>query len=155
MDIGSADFKKEMKTYKLYISKFLLYFYFTNLILMTLAGLFIVIFSFSHGNSQEAPPPIVGIFFIGMTLWWWYFMLRFPHTIRYSDDNVIEFISFVRKVNMAPSEIISIKPIPGGMGLLTIRSKKRKIMVVNQFDGFHEFLTLLKTQNPSVELRGC
>jgi hypothetical protein len=30
-----------------------------------------------------------------------------------------------------------------------------RVVLVNQFDGFHEFLTALEATNPSVEIRGC
>ena len=46
-------------------------------------------------------------------------------------------------------------PDSGQLGFLTIKTGYGKVRILNQFDGFHEFLLWLKTNSPSIELRGC
>ena len=47
--------------------------------------------------------------------------------------------------------------IPSGQffGFLVVRTKNKKIKILNQFDGFHDFILNLKSKNPLIELRGC
>ena len=52
-------------------------------------------------------------------------------------------------------EIESIKPYSSQFGFLIVRTSGGKIRLLNQFDGFHDFILKLKTANPAVELRGC
>jgi hypothetical protein len=52
-------------------------------------------------------------------------------------------------------EIESIKPQGGKFGFLVVRTSQGKINLLNQFDGFHEFIIQLKASNPSIEIRGC
>jgi hypothetical protein len=52
-------------------------------------------------------------------------------------------------------EIQSIKPERSQFGFLVIRHTGGKIKILNQFDGFHEFIADVKGNNPLIELRGC
>ena len=75
--------------------------------------------------------------------------------ISVSETGEITFISLLRRRSVSGGEIESIKPDRGQFGFLVVRAANRKIRLLNQFDGFHEFIINLKAINPSVELRGC
>jgi hypothetical protein len=144
----------EPKSYTLYLSFMLKLMIFGTLGLFTVVGLLMVsgIFLSAGGNG---PPRLFGIFWLGMVGWNWYWILSFPHTIAVSETGVITFISLLRRRSVSGIEIESIKPERGQFGFLVIRTAHRKIKLLNQFDGFHEFIVNLKTMNPTVELRGC
>ena len=61
----------------------------------------------------------------------------------------------MRKKLVRSTDIKSIKPEPSQFGFFVVTHKTGRIVVLNQFDGFHEFIGELKRSNPSVELRGC
>ncbi len=122
--------------------------------LFTIVGLLLVsgVFLTAEGNS---PPRFFGILWLGMVGWNWYWILSFPHMITVSETGETTFISLLRRRSVPGREIESIKPDRGQFGFLVVRTANRKIRLLNQFDGFHGFITNLKAMNPSVELRGC
>jgi hypothetical protein len=104
----------------------------------------------------QGPPWFMGVFFLAVAgINGYIYVLRVPYRIDVTDDGQVEFISMVRTKRVAVREIRSITPYAGQFGFLSIMTDQGKIRIVNQFDGFHEFLAWLKTKNPSVELRGC
>jgi hypothetical protein len=72
-----------------------------------------------------------------------------------AEDGYIEFICLVRRKSLAARDIRSITPDAGQIGIPAIRTDQGRVRILNQFDGFHEFIAWLKMSNPSVELRGC
>jgi hypothetical protein len=86
-----------------------------------------------------------------MAYWW----LRFPSTIEWHGDGTVSFKGPVRAVQIPLSAIESIRTYGAGAGFLALRYSRKKLLLLNQFDQFHEFLHLLKESNPRVELRGC
>ena len=144
----------EPKTYKLYLSPMLKLMIFGMLGLFTIVGLLLVsgVFLSSEGNG---PPRLFGILWFGMVGWNWYWILSFPHKITISETGEITFVSLLRRRSVSGAEIESIKPDRGQFGFLVVRTANCKIRLLNQFDGFHDFIINLKTMNPSVELRGC
>jgi hypothetical protein len=143
------------KTYKLYVQRSMKILMIGVLVIFTAAGA--LMFSGLLKDQQgHAPPPVVGVFMIviiGINLYFW--VLSLPHTIRVADDGSIEFISIVRRKRVMPREIRSIRPDNGQLGYLTVRTDSGRVRLLNQFDGFHEFITWLKENNPAIELRGC
>lgn len=144
----------EPKTYKLYLSLMLKVMIFGMLGLFTIVGLLLVsgVFLSSEGNG---PARFFGIVWLGMVAWNWYWILSFPHKITVSGTGEITFVSLIRRRSISGAEIKSIKPDRAQFGFLVVRTANRKIRLLNQFDGFHDFIVNLKAMNPSVELRGC
>ena len=106
-----------------------------------------------RGNS---PPRFVGVLILlaaGISLYG--AVLSVPHTIKVSENGSIEFVSFVGAKRVQSRDIRSIKPYGGRVGYLMIRTDHDRIRILNQFDGFHEFIARLKETNPRVEIRGC
>lgn len=83
------------------------------------------------------------------------YLLRLPTRIGLSDDGRVRFKGRLRDFVVGVGEIESIKPGRNSIGFLEIKTRRGSIMILNQFDGFHEFLARLKELNPTVELRGC
>lgn len=143
----------EPRTYKLYLSFMLPLMIFGILGLFTIMGLLLVSgVLISEGNG---PPRLFGVFWLGMVGWNWYWILSLPHKINFSDRGEITFVSLLRRRTVSGTEIESIKPYQGQFGFLLVRTAHCKIRLLNQFDGFHDFIVNLKAINPSVELRGC
>jgi hypothetical protein len=146
-----------VKIYKLYVQRVFKIFIFGMLGIFTLVGILILVGAVHMEDGQgSGPPPLFGLFWLGIVgIQWYYWVLSLPHTIRVSDDNQIEFTSIIRRQRATPREIRSIAPYNSQFGFLVIKTDHGKIRLLNQFDGFHEFLTWLKANNPAVELKGC
>ncbi len=143
------------KTYKLYIQRPIKLFMSGMVIIFTVTGVLMLtgVLKDAHGNG---PPWFVGLFFlliIGFNTYYW--VLRIPYQIIATSDGNVEFISLLRSKRVAAREIRSIRPHASQFGFLIVGTDSGKISILNQFDGFHRFLEWLKTNNPSVELRGC
>ncbi len=123
-------------------------------ILLAIFGAFFFCVSVSRPPKDGPPPAAAAIWFV-VVAWYWFRVLRLPRRIVTHDDGRIEFISPIRRVEIASRDIIAIRPDRGQMGFLTVVYGSGKLRLFNQFDGFHEFLSRLKSANPSVELRGC
>jgi len=142
----------EPRVYTLYFPVILKILIVGMLVVFTVLG---VMFASGMFFSPPGPPRIVGLFWLGIIVWWGYWISSIPHKIVVYEGGEIEFISLGRHWRMAPFQIQSIKPYAAQPGYLVVRTSSGKIRLLNQFDGFHEFLTRLKTDNPSIELRGC
>lgn len=81
--------------------------------------------------------------------------IRIPRRIELHDDGQVIFDAPLRHLEVQVTEISSIKPGGNNIGFLVVSHSRGKLHLLNQFDGFHEFLTRLKAQNPTIELRGC
>jgi hypothetical protein len=146
----------ETRIYELYLSLIFKIFIFGMLGLFLLIGLLSIIidiFFFSEGNG---PPWVVGLFMILIVAWNLYWIFTFPYKITLSEAGEIIFISLLRRRKTSVAEIKSIKPDPSQFfGFLVVRTQHKKIRILNQFDDFHDFISILKAKNPSIELRGC
>lgn len=142
------------KTYRLYLPLSVKGMIFAMPIFLMVFGLllFLDILPFRGGLQ---PPKPVGIIWLAMIAWLWYSILSIPHRIEVADSGDVEFRSLLRRRRMTSLEIVSIKPEASSFGFLVVRGSRKKIRLLNQFDGFHDFLVNLKAANPMVELRGC
>ena len=138
------------KVYHLYLSIVIKIMIFGMLSIFTIVGVLI-----ASGILGSEPPKLFGLLLFGIAGWNWYWVLSIPHKISVSEAGKIEFISVMRRKHLTSREIESIKPAFGQIGLLVIRTSLGKIRIVNQFDGFNEFIFNLKKGNPSIELHGC
>jgi cytochrome c biogenesis protein CcdA len=146
----------EMKTYELYLSLFFKIFVFGIFGLLIIVGIVIIVTGIFFFTENNVSLLIMGIFMTiiagGNFLW----IFSFPHRIAVSDTGEITFISLLRRRQTNIAEIESIKPDPSQFfGFLVIRTQNKKIKILNQFDGFHDFILNLKSKKPSIELRGC
>ena len=106
-------------------------------------------------NAKGEPPQFIGFFSLLGATWFWYFVSSVPYKIKVYGNVEIEFIGLLRKRGVSPIDIVSIRPYGSQYGFLLVKTSRWKIKLLNQFDGFHEFITNLKASNPSIELRGC
>jgi hypothetical protein len=146
---------RTMKTYHLYIQRTLKVMIVVILVFLVVISL--LLFSGALKDKRgNGPPWFMGIFFLAVVGFnGYYWVLRIPHRIEVSANSDVEFISLVRRKRIAAREIRSIVPAGSQVGFLVVRTDSGKVHILNQFDGFHDFLLWLKTNNPSVELRGC
>jgi hypothetical protein len=142
-----------IKTYTLYLSRwakitsFIPVGIFTLMAILFLSGIF--------KNAKGGPPEFIGIFFLIMAAWSWYFISSLPYQIKVHGNVEIEFVSLLRRRRFSPMDIVSIQPYGSQFGFLLVKANRGKIKLLNQFDGFHEFIANLKAANSSIELRGC
>jgi hypothetical protein len=144
---------QEPKTYPLYLTRIDKIMIFAPAIFVTLMGIFFGLGFFRR--SSGAPLPFIALFWLIPVGMFWYFILITPYRIHVDPTGGVEFVSILRKRHVMAMEIQSIKPQGGKFGFLVVRTGQGKINLLNQFDGFHEFITHLKTSNPTVEIRGC
>ena len=81
--------------------------------------------------------------------------LSLVHTIEWSADGTLTFRSHLSRTSLRPDNILSIEPVRGTIGMLQLRHSSGKLRLLNQFDGFYQFLARLKASNPVVRLIGC
>jgi len=143
----------EVKTYNLYLSWGAKITSFLPAGTFTLVG--ILFLSSVLQNAKGEPPQFIGFFFLLGATGFCYFASSIPYKIKVYGNFEIEFISLIRRRRVSPVDIISIKPYNSQFGWLLVKSNRGKIKLINQFDGFHEFIANLKAANPSIELRGC
>jgi len=144
---------REPKIYPLYLTRIDKITIFAPVIIFMLVGIF---FGLSLSRSMgRGPTPFLAFFWLIPIGFFWYFILSTPYRINVDPTGEIEFISVLRKRRVMAMEIESIKPQAGKFGFLVVRTSQGKINLLNQFDGFHEFITHLKASNPSIEIRGC
>lgn len=144
----------EIKTYPLYLSIYFKLVVFGPLSLFTVGGLLVALGP-AIAFGDDGPQWFFGIFWLVILILLWYVILSIPHRIVVHPDDQIEFVSILRRKQFLPLEIKSIKPEASQFGFLAVQTNRGKVRLLNQFDGFHEFLTNLKAKNPPVELRGC
>ena len=93
--------------------------------------------------------------FLGYATWMWYRALSIVRRIIVRPNESIEFVTGLRHVIVPPQDIISIRPEGGHIGFLIIRHRQGRVRLFNQFNGFHEFLSHLRSRTPGVEVYGC
>jgi hypothetical protein len=144
-----------MKVYKLYIAKPLLIFYLAGLATFVSVGVIGILVATLGKFGTEGPPAWVFVIVLGFALFQSYMWLRFPFEIKIRDDNMIEFRSMFRRVTLSPCEIKAVRAKPYALGFVDVVHEKGKVHLLNHIDGFHEFLTTLKSLNPAVKVQGC
>jgi hypothetical protein len=144
----------EPKIYPLYVSLFLKILIMLILILFTGVGIFLLWYTSTH-SGDFVPTPLLAVAWLTAMLLPWIWLFTIPYRIRVDDLGAIEFKSLVRTRTLNPADIISIQPDPSQLGFLLIKHRTGKIRLINQFDGFHEFLNRLQSINESIILRGC
>lgn len=144
-----------MRIYKLYIAKPLLVFYLVMLSALVLAGVVGIVVTAFGKLDPNGPPVWVFIMVFAFALFNAYMWLRFPFEIKIRDDNLIEFRSIFRRVIISPGTIQAVRAKRYALGFVDVVHEKGKVHLLNHIDGFHEFLTTLKSLNPAVKVQGC
>jgi hypothetical protein len=142
------------RTYRLYLPRSVKILIFAMPIFLMVAGALLFSGVLPLRGSPQ-PLEVIGAIWVAMIGWLWYWILSIPYRIEVSETGEIEFRSLIRRRRMTPLEIVSVRPEASSFGFLVVRGGRRKIRLLNQFDGFHDFLVSLKAANPTIELRGC
>ncbi len=144
-----------MKLYKLYFAKPLLIFYLLVFAAWVLAGVIGTIYGAVGGFGSDGPPAWAFLIILVGALFNAYMWLRIPFEIKVRDDSIIEFRSVLRRVAISAIEITSVRAKPYALGLIDVVYVGGKVHLLSQMDGFHEFITILKSLNPAVQIQGC
>jgi hypothetical protein len=150
---GSAVAEKGM--YRLYLPLLTRIYCFAGPVFPLLFAVPFFLGAFDGGGPGNTPPRIVGIVPLTIGVWYAYWVFSTPHKILFNGTGQVEIISVLRRWHFAVEDIQSIKPSRSMMGFLTLRTKRGSVRLLNQFDGFHEFISRLERANHRVELRGC
>jgi hypothetical protein len=139
-----------VKTYRLYLPGPFKIMVPAILGLFTLLGVAMV-----FGLFPDAQARPFGFLWLAVVGTFWYKVLTIPYQIDVVADGRATFVSLVRRVQVSPREIQSIKPQGNQLGFFVLKHSGGRLRLIGQFDGFHEFLSALKAANPGIELRGC
>lgn len=124
-------------------------------VIMLLFGPFFLIAAWNSPEDDRIVGIVFGVAWSFGVLWLLIWMLRLPRRIELHEHGLVVFQGPLRRLNIQASEISSIKPGGSQLGFLVLKHSGGRLRLLNQFDGFHDFLTRLKESNPGIELRGC
>ena len=144
-----------MKLYKLYLGKPLLIFYLVVLAVLVSVGIVGIVVGAIGKLGSEGPPVWIFVILLGFALFNAYMWLSFPFEIKVRDDSFIEFRSVFRRTTISPMEVKSVRAKPYALGFVDVVHQGGTVHLLNQMDGFHDFLSTLKSLNPSVKIQGC
>jgi len=140
--------------YRLYLSWVIrLMMYLPGIIFVPIS---VFLFTASFWNVGRNPPPwFVGLFPLFGIAAIYLQLALIPYRIRWREDGAIDFVAWARTRTVRLEDLVSIKPDTSQVGFLRFKHRKGSFRLFPQFDGFHEFLTRVKTANPGIEMRGC
>jgi hypothetical protein len=144
-----------MKLYKLYVPKPVQIYYLFMLAAMPIAGITLTVVAALGKMGPDGPPFWIFIPVLGVLCFVPYMWLRIAFEIRISDDAKIEFRNIFRTTVVTPAEIKSVRAKRYALGFVDIVHLQGTVHLLNQMDGFHEFITTVKSMNPAVEIKGC
>jgi hypothetical protein len=144
-----------MKLYKLYLAKPLLVFYLFMLAAWVFAGLIGIILGVMAKFGSDGPPVWAFVIWFCGALFVAYMWLRIPFEIKIHDDTMVEFRSVLGRTIISPVEVKSVRAKPYALGFVDIVHQKGKVHLLSQMDGFHDFLSTIKSLNPAIKIEGC
>jgi hypothetical protein len=144
-----------MKHYRLYLSKPLLGFYFSFFAIFILGALLGIVVGLAGKIGPDGPPTWVSALVLAFVLFAAYMWLRFPYEITVSDEASVEFKSIFRKTTTSLSEIVSVHAKRNAIGFVDVVHTRGTVHLLNQMDGFHDFVATIKAANPAVTIKGC
>jgi len=144
-----------MKLYKLYVAKPLLVFYLLMLAAWVFAGVIGIVIGALGKLGSDGPPVWVFVICLCAGLFVAYMWLRIPFEIKIHDDTMIEFRSVLRRTIISPAEIKSVRAKRYTLGFIDVVHRGGTVHLHTQMDGFHEFISTLKSVNPAVQIQGC
>ncbi len=101
------------------------------------------------------PPLFVPLALLAALALVWFHFLSLPHRIVVHDDGRIEFAAVVRTRTIAASDIVAVRPHRSQFGFLVFRLVDGKVVVPNQFTGFHQLLSELAARHTGIQMLGC
>ena len=113
-------------------------------------GASIVCLWISTRSGHELPLWFGILWSMGM-LWGSYRSVRIPHTIQVTDTDQIRFISLFSTVVIAASDVQRLK---ASGNFVELKHSQGKVLLLQLFTGFHNFVTELERSNPSVKVTG-
>ncbi len=144
-----------MKVCRLYLAKPLLIFYLFIFAAFVLGGVVGIIVAALGMFGSDGPSAWVFVIVLAFGLFNGYMWLRIPFEIRILDDDTIEFRSLLRKRTVSPAEIKSVRAKRYGIGFVDVAYGKGTVHLLSQMDGFHEFVSTIKSANPAARIEGC
>jgi len=144
-----------MKTYNLYLAKPLLIFYLLMFGAWVLAGIGGIIASALGVFGPDGPPVIAFVVLFGIALFNSYMWLRIPFEIKILDNTIIEFRSLLRRTTVSPTDIKSVRAKRYALGLVDVLHEGGTVHLLSQMDGFHDFISTIKSINPAAKIKGC
>jgi hypothetical protein len=144
-----------MKLYRLYLAKPLLVFYLVMFTAWILAGVVGTIVGMLGKLGPGGPPVFLFVIWAGAASLFSYFWLRIPFEIRICDDTSIKFRSLLRTTIISPAEIQSVRAKPYELGFVDVVHQRGTVHLISQMDGFHDFISTIKSMNPMIKVEGC
>ena len=144
-----------MRLYRLYLAKPLLIFYLLILAAWVFAGIIGIIVGAAGKLGSDGPPVWIFFIFLAVALFTAYMWLRIPFEIKMRDDPLIEFRSVLRRTTISPVEIMSVRAKPYALGFVDVVHRTGTVHPLSQMDGFHDFISTIKSLNPEVKIAGC
>ena len=130
-----------------------LVFLYAFLSFLTLGGLAVFVLGITR------TPVGRGVWFIppGLVIlaWLWWVYLRIPFIISWQDDHTLEFKSLFRVVTLSLQDIVAIQERCWVPGFLQVTHTTGKLMLTTQMKGIEELITLIKENNPTIQVSGC
>jgi len=142
--------EQPVKVYRLYLPGPLKFTLFPMLVAFTLLGVLMIV-----GVFRDPQTRLFGLIWLAVVGALWLKVLTIPHRIEVKSDGSFTFVSLLRRIPVSPQSVGSIKPAGSRLGFFVLKYSGGRITLLGQFDGFHEFLSELRSSNPGVELRGC
>jgi hypothetical protein len=105
--------------------------------------------------GSDGPPVWACVIWLCGALFVPYMWLRMPFEIKIHDDNMIEFRSVLRTTTISPVDIKSVRAKPWALGFVDVVHQKGRVHLLSQMDGFHDFISTIKSLNPTVKIAGC
>jgi len=143
-----------MKVYRLYLAKPLLVVYLLAILAWPLVGVAGIAAAVLGAFGPDRSAAWLFVIVLGIGLLNSYMCLRFPFEIRVN-DGMVEFRSVVRKTLVPVAEIKSVRAKRYTLGFVDVRHARGTVHLINQMDGFHEFVCTVKNLNPAAKIEGC
>ena len=143
-----------MKVYRLYLAKPLLIVYLLVILSWPLIGVLGIGAALFGAFGPDRSAAWLFVVLLGIGLLNSYMYLRFPFEIKLIDD-MFEFRSVVRKTLVPVAEIKSVRAKRYTIGFVDVRHARGTVHLINQMDGFHEFVGTVKSLNPAAKIEGC
>ena len=140
-----------IQTYRLYRSLALSFASGVLPILLGAIGALAMYVVLTGASYREALMPIAAVAtmcLLGILRW-----VRLPSTIEWHADGTVVFTAPLRTVSISAFQVESVQA--RGLGFLELRAPGTKLLLLNEFDRFHDFLNRLQAANPNTSLRGC
>jgi hypothetical protein len=143
-----------MKVYRLYVAKPLLIVYLLVILSWPLVGVGGIAAALLGAFGPDRSAAWLFVIVLGIGLLISYMWLRFPFEIRVN-DGIVEFRSVIRKTVVPVAEIKSVCAKRYTLGFVDVRHGRGTVHLINQMDGFHDFVWTVKTLNPAARIEGC